>query len=528
MITKFINYLHNLKSNFANLPLYVKIFLISSLIFGSYVRFVNLFNPGFLFDMVTTQYTWGKAGFEMGVFGFWRNYTGFFDYSFLSLILETIYYTISLLFGGSAQAFVTVVKLSNWLVDIAFVAYIYHLALKLNPQNLFKAFGLAAVGYILPSLWFVSGVWGQNDTLIALICAVALELMYNQEDHNYSFYKSNFFLSGVLLGLAFWTKQQAILVIPVILLYHAYGKKWSDLIVPKVLGVTTLVAIYAGIKFYELGGYTNALVLGVVVLAVGFLSQFIFLYKTGVWRDLRMQLFGFSLTSLLIVVPCIILNYERLGSTLFAVVGRSNVISNGGATFWSLIEMTGMASDPIFKPNILSVSTAAILIYFILIIMMTWSWQNLNISKLRSLNLKKIFNKKLSLQSMLIFMTISSVVYFLFLTKMHSRYLHFGVIFALLTLTSLKVDGNFWKWLWASVVLHLSYTLNQMAVFTVVIFGLVNKEPAWVDNFLLTQNFNYWKFSSLASFTAFIILYILSRQILSIEKPLSKEALDKI
>jgi hypothetical protein len=538
--------LSNLYGSYSSLPALAKLVLILSIVVGTGFRYYNLFNLGYHFDTVDTQYNWGKAGFEMGIFGFWKNYVGFFDYSLFSLIFETIIYWISKLFGGTDYAFVAVLKSFNWLVEILFSWYVYHIVDKYsgekNPSTKkIKAYMLAALSYLTPALWFVTGVWGQNDTLIAFLSAISLEIVYLPQfklnltsrfsnttwlKNTFQLLDDNFFWSGVVLAISFWIKQQAVLVVPILALYHLRGKTWNDLKNFLVWVLPFLGFISVGYNLYNNGQWFDTFFLGSFLLIVFSIAMLAFLNKKDAWKDVRIQSFGFLLVSVIIIIPCAIFNYTRLGSTLFAVVGRQDIISNGGATMWRLLNMDGDATRYMIyfgTHGFLTVSMLGLSIYLIVMATLYYAFLQIDFNGLKSLNLAKIVNRSLDFKNALILTAISSSAYFIFFTKMHSRYLHFGIVFGILSLAVINLGKDFYKWLALTLIVQIAYTLNQMSVYGDQIGDPNNA----VKIILAGVNSDYWnllKLCALVFLLCFLGFYSISKD-LFIDK--SPKVLDK-
>ena len=543
MTDKLKKQLTYLVNSFNSLPFWVKTLVTLSIIIGSGFRYYNLFNLGYHFDLVYTQYNWGKAGYEMGIINFWKDYTGFFDYSLLSLIFEAIIYAISKPFGGSDYAFVVVLKSFNWLVEILFSAYLFNLVYKYSTDSettkRIKAFALVAFSYVTPALWFVTGVWGQNDTLIAFLSAISLEMIYSTS-HSYNFTKklswapkpvlnilnNKFFWSGVVLAISFWIKQQAILVVPILALYHLKNKSWEDIRNLVIWSIPFgVLAMFAFDNYYH-NQWDNTFKISVGFLVILTFSLLAFVNKKDSWKEVRMQGFGFYIVSILIIIPCAILNYHRLGSTLFAVVGRQNTISNGAVTVWRLLDMEGNAGRNMFEfggRGFLTVSTVGMLIYIMIMVTAFVAFQKLNLKQLRKLDLEVISSRFLDFKSALILTTISSSAYFIFFTKMHSRYLHFGIVFGLLSLAVINAGPKFYKWLWLTIIIQLAYLVNQMSVYA----DQISNSQNTVRVILASVNHEYWnllKLCSLVLLVSFIGLFDLSKDIFADK---TSEMLDK-
>lgn len=511
---------------FKDLPGIIKILFVLSFLIGSGVRILGLFNLGLYFDMIYTQYTWGKTAFEMGLFGFWQNYpmSKHFDYPQLSLLYEFLIVSFMFLFGKTDErSFVGLVKIVNWVVDLLIPISILWLGQKFNPknrQNIQLSFGLAALSYILPSIWFVSGIWGQNDTFVVLITLGSLALLFSQKNWKLEpvisqrtisnidkiWYKNLAFWSGVLFAFGFWVKQQPVLLVPILGLYFVYNKTWKDLVtaffwfLPFLVSFGAFGLIYTEQqRFYENPFYrilkifgldypiisnwgimTNA---GILILLSSLLILAFKLNQKGVWRELRLWLFGFLLLTNVVSLPAIILNSIRYARVSFAPFIRGDSIANGATNFWGIFPQFKSANDPIlaFDDVQLSLRLSGLLVYLIIFAATVFVILKPPLQPVKWLKLQTFWQKEISFPNALILMWVSSSSYFLFFTNMHSRYLHFGILYALFLLAvNISQASKKWFKIWflATLVLHFWYLLNQMLV-----FGANSVTPTWVGQF---------------------------------------------
>jgi|688.fasta_scaffold127204_3 hypothetical protein len=511
---------------FKELPAIIKTLFILAFLVGSGVRILGLFNLGLYFDMIYTQYTWGKTAFEMGLFGFWQNYpmSKHFDYPQLSLLYEFLIVSLMSLFGKSDErTFVGIVKIVNWAVDLLIPISILWLGQKFNPknkQNIQLSFGLAGLSYVLPSIWFVSGIWGQNDSFVVLVTLGCLGLLFSQKNWKLEsttsqktisnidkiWYKNLAFWSGVLFAFGFWVKQQPILLVPILGLYFVYNKTWKDLVtaffwfLPFLSSFGAFGSIYTEQqRFYENPFYqilrvfgldyptisnwgimTNA---GILILLTSLLMLAFKLHQKGVWRELRLWLFGFLLLTNVVSLPAIILNNIRYARVSFAPFIRGDSIANGATNFWGIFPQFKSANDPVldFANVQLSVRLSGLLAYLIIFAATVFVILKPPLQPRKWLKLQTFWQKEVSFPKALILMWISSSSYFLFFTNMHSRYLHFGILYALFVL-AVNISEAHKKWfkIWflGVLVLHFWYLLNQMLV-----FGANSTTPTWVGQF---------------------------------------------
>jgi hypothetical protein len=439
-----------LVSAFRQLKTSTKILVAAAILFGCIIRYVNLFHPGYEFDTVTTQYEWGLNADKMGFVGFWRDYAGFLDYLPGAVYILGVLHWISSHFGDNAQAFVVALKSMNWIADIGFAAILVYIAKRYGKFTNHGALLLASFVYIIPSIWFVSVVWGQFDTLLVLFTLVSVLLLYRgveSKDQEKPFYKDLVFWSGFVLALGFWFKLQTALVLPVLILFH--------------------------------------------------LS-----YRNIVW--IERQVAGWTLgTFLLLVVPFFVHPLRLVVNALQPFV-RGDEITKGASTFWPLLGITGSGSDKVFDFNGfgLSVSLTGLLLFAGLMLLLVIRYFKVDLRKLP--DIAKLLPNKLSFLDFALIMTISSSLYFMLFTKMHSRYLHIGLLFAFVSFAAMGITSESKKWFWFVVILNFSYFLNQVGVYVAV--REVN--PIWVSDFYNSFNLSVLQLGSLLNFVCILGMYI--------------------
>lgn len=598
----------DLKVNFQRLDLLTKTLVLICIFFGSLVRFRGLFELGYYFDMVETQYTWGKFAHNMGGFWiFWRDYPMYqhFDYPIISLIYENFLYLLSLPFGGTQEVFVSILKCVNWLVDIILILFLYHIwqinknkdSENTDQQNSVKQiFLLLSLVYILPSIWFVSAIWGQNDTLIVLLSLACVWILFTKEkeqklEQDLSNPKNNlnssskqeyiskisknsnlpqklkivtnhgqtsflgtifldkYFLAGSFFAISFLVKLQPVLILPIIFLYFFLQKTWLEILKLAFWVLPFLILLGFGASFYsqdqvfysnsltqssilqslfKFSGFNSSLIsnwqiaaiIGGIVLILALLGLIIseirdFLdskkYSDSVsWLKLRRWALGFFLVFNILNLPLLALNYQRLARVIFAPFIRADQVSFGAANLWNLLGKDGKGSDILINfGNIMgtnlgiNINFAGYLIFIALNAFILYKILDLDFSKIRTLKLKVILGKNLELSDLIYFMMIFTSSYFLFLTKMHSRYLHFGIILSFVSYLFLPKSFEYKKsWLIASIFLNLAYFFNQM-----VVFSANNRNPFWVNNLGQSFNLNLMNLSSLISLICFGFLY---------------------
>jgi len=434
--------------------------IISALLFGTWIRYSNLFHVGFRFDIITTQYTWGKSVAERGFVDFWKNYNDYFDYLPGAVYLDTSVYYISTLFGGSEEAFALVLKSLNWIVEIIFVGLVYMLAKRVGKYSTLTSGLLAALAYTLPSYWFISNVWGQIDSVVVVLSIVALLLLLRPHKTLSPFYTTPSVWSGILFGAALWIKMQPILVLPVFILL---------LIDQRNKEITRNVLI--GFLFST-----------VVMLAVPFM-----------------------------------VNPERLGYVIGAPFTRESVVSRSAATFWTFIGTTRQDFlNEEFHPNTVyrTISLLGLLLYaafsFSAVFMMFKPRVKQALERLPHIPdvLATMFKREAGIQGVFIIATISTVAYFEFMVKMYERYLHFGTMLAMLTLALLTDWKSRMIWFIGVVMLNIGNFLNLLGVYTWWNYH----EPIWLTHWYQSLAFNQEFVSAMLTLGGLLLFFLVAKR----------------
>ncbi len=501
-------------SSFQKLPKYIKIIIFLSIFIGSLVRFLGLFSFGYGFDTITTQYDWGLNAYQLGYFNFWNEYPKdkLFDYPPLSLFYQMILVAIGDIFFRSKDPiyFVLFHKLVQWLLEIYFIYLLGKVWNIFNhKKNILKSLTLSLV-YLIPSIWFVSAVWGQNDSTVFTIAFVGFLLLFKPQKNNNIWYKSKYFWSGVIWSIAIWFKQQPLLFLPVILLYFFNKYSWKEVkqliifLLPTIFLVWLMAKLYTleeeVVYFYNIVT-TNWLLMrdiSLIILISGLFILFIFRNIKSKIKFFLWWSMGFMLISNIISIPLMYTNYARFGSVVFVTIGRENRISHGAHTFWTPFKSLEMGEDNFLKfdfsiPSFsfintnldkwdfslgLTVDSLGKIIFILIVLGFLYKILDLNIEKLKTLNLSIIFEKKLKLSDFIWLLWLVCSSYFLFFTKIHSRYLHYGILLSWFALATIKNTIFFRKALVWMIIFNIFYFFNQLAV-----LGGNNQYPIFVKNF---------------------------------------------
>jgi hypothetical protein len=390
-------------------------------ILGLIARFSQYNHLGFYYDLIETQYDWARTLVNDGFFSFWKSYpTGRIDYLPGAMyVIGAIQYLNTWVFGGGEYGFVALIKIFNTLNDLVFAGIITYLAKKYgNATDKFAAI-LGTATFLLPSLWFISAVWGQFDTFpinISMIMCVLLYRALSEQNNRFGL------ISGILFGATIWFKLQAVLLLPAIILLAISAKKM---------------------------------------------------------KPIKSYLNGFGISTVVILGVAAIANIERLGYVIGQVVLRSNNVTNGAATFWRLVNMVKYGNDDWFNIGSLTITASrfALVVYIVLMTVFVWSLFRLQKATLRYPKRALMNIKIISMQSFFLVTAISSSIYFFFFTKMMSRYLHWGYLFGIGFLALNASNVKMRKPLITSLLLiEIGYFFNQIEV-----YGWWNGTPNWPE-----------------------------------------------
>ena len=167
--------------------------------------------PSFTIDM-NNWIAWSRTLGEHGLLKFyslpiWNNYTpGFFYYLWILGIIDR-----SINFSTTLYPFL--VKLPVILADLGIGLLLYRILRKKS----YKIATFAFLAYVLnPVVMFTNSIWGQTDGLLALLLLLSAYFLAE---------KKNFVFSSFFWVLALLVKPQALIALPVLLLYLLFNGK---------------------------------------------------------------------------------------------------------------------------------------------------------------------------------------------------------------------------------------------------------------------------------------------------------------
>ncbi len=457
---------------------------------GTFFRLYNLVGYGFYFDTVETQFTWGQYAFDNGLIGFWSNYEGFFDYLPGSILL--LYFLVSLsklvsvFFSSEVLGFVVTLKLFNWLSDLLFVYLIYKFS-NFSGKGKFFSLNFAGLVYSLPSFWFISGVWGQFDTLIALSCLLSGLFLYSRSKSFYGLLGNHLILqkirpiisysivSGLIWSMGLWIKLQPLMILPILLITFVRDNSLKTV----SLKISMLFGI-GGFFFVSLIVLLETTQNPILSFLIPYLVTLFLLLTLKFIFKKENSIVDFFVSALLVTgfftIPTLLIDAGKLYNGVAAPLERDNIVSQWGATAYPAFNLAWYpdwfrADTPllIFGSLQITIKQFGYGIYLLTMGLIYYAMSG-------RFFLKKIIQKpktfletipfsSFKFEDFILWTALSSTLYFMFFTTIHSRYLHIALVFWLVFL-ALQPFTRIYKYLFGIVlVLNLSYFANNLYVF---------------------------------------------------------------
>ncbi len=207
------------------------IIFFSVIIIGMIVRICGL---GCLSgDMSSFLIPWYKTYLSGGGLSALKDSVGDYNWAYRTIIALISEFKVSV------DLYAALIKMISVFFDFLLsISTAYYLTKITKKGNSFFIIVFSVV-LLLPTVVLNSAYWGQCDSVFTTFIIICLGEMY------FEHYKTSF----VFLGLAFAFKLQTILIIPFILCYYVYKKKFSIL----NFGITIFVFWLSGIVAYIMG-----------------------------------------------------------------------------------------------------------------------------------------------------------------------------------------------------------------------------------------------------------------------------------
>jgi hypothetical protein len=414
-------------------PRWIIILAVYLFLIGLTVRLALLPHTAFAFD---TQlfYEWGTYTYQHGFATFWQQYPNWFDYFPGAVHLFGGVAWLSHLIDGSYNAFLVVLKTINLLVDLGTSGLVFFAARRYGFATKPYAFLLASLFFCLPAFWFISSGWGQIDGMVISASLLSVVVLYEATLTQTKQITPIIWAgtAGILFSLAFWTKMQAVLVLPIAILVLIIHRHRS-----------TLLSYVTG-------------------LATG--------------------------TFLLVWVP-LTTNPQRLFNNLQAPFIREPKMSYSGNNFWILIDWAKETSYPLltigsWQISLGMVATALFVTIVGVAIIRSQVVRRKHVQRWQifpSIFLQKRF--RLDLTHVLWLTSVLTIAYFVFMPKMYERYLYAGALSLCLLVAVCR--QNYLRWRVGAIALgiNISLFLNALDVYEWWNYTL----PSWLQFIYIPQ-----------------------------------------
>lgn len=201
--------------------------LILLTVLGLALRLSFALLPGFKIDM-NDWFTWAL---RLGNFDFMHFYSKdiFSDYTPGYLYILSLLGFLKNLFNLSDSFFDYLLKMPAVILEVITGLLVY----KIVNKSISQKFALLALSFILfnPALIFNSSIWGQIDSILALLMLIAI--IYLE--------KNNLILSSIFFGLALLVKPQAVSLFPIFVFLPINRRKLLDVF---KLSIPAIVVIF--------------------------------------------------------------------------------------------------------------------------------------------------------------------------------------------------------------------------------------------------------------------------------------------
>lgn len=432
------------------------VFIVAAFLLVSLLRLLELSSPGYLFDVVITQYDWADKAYRLTPVWFWSYTFGFMDYLPLNVaFLASIKALSVFFFEDSLRAYVLVYKGVLWLADIAAAAALINIAgvLKLKSSKWGILF------YLLPSYWVITSVWGQQE---GLVLALLLWSIY---------WGIKGGVQGVLLSTLFFItayhfKLSALLYAPlyVYFLFRFFKTNGENLFTREVRVVVGL----AGVTFlgYEIThSYLGQYFAAVVFLYIGLCAMLLYVLHHNLKTTLLKIVFMHGVVLTLVVLMFGVTAPVRFHENYIQQVAQGQKIPRSAQNIWYFTPPNVQFTYEHIALGISVYNAAfalkvAMVAYLLRILLM-------------------LYKKGLGLSSVLIFTLTSNVLYYMLSAgRVHSRYLVFALCLSLLLW--LMHGGRTRAAGWVSfytALFHAVFFVNNAALYAAT---SGNPSPAWL------------------------------------------------
>lgn len=213
-------------------------------------------------------------------------------------------------------------------------------------------------------------------------------------------------------------------------------------------------------NFILSGGFLS-LALSLKLQAAMFLPVYgLFLFILKDKKSFINFVIGACIVFAIINLPFLLMSPPRTKFVFLQPFYRSDDITNGAPTFWTLFPSLTTSGSSVVSigPVNISVATAGTIIFVaILLVVFIYAFKKLYQNKDRLIS-------AWGLKIFIDLMIITNIAYYMFMTKMHSRYAHFAVLLSILSVAMMKSSKARMVQIIFTAIFIATYTLNQITV----------------------------------------------------------------
>ena len=157
---------------------------------------------------------WAESAYKLGLPEFYKG-AGFVDYppGYIYVLYFTGFIADIFNIDTASVLYNFILKLPSMMADVLTAAIIYNFAKTKISEN--KAAALCAIYVFNPFVYLTSTLWGQVDSVFALLIVAALVLLYDKKH----------IASACVYALALLVKPQALVLFPIYIFYIILCKK---------------------------------------------------------------------------------------------------------------------------------------------------------------------------------------------------------------------------------------------------------------------------------------------------------------
>lgn len=188
-------------------------------------------NQGYVNDLSLFHY-WGNYAYNNGILNLYQG-DFFLDYPpaymFVLYVLAWLQDLFNIQYGSAG--FLILYKLPAIVCDLISAIFIYKISLR--KYSVSVSLGVMLLYWMNPAVILDGAVWGQVDSIFALVLVVSI----------YYFTNRNIVAGSIMFALTALIKPQAFIFMPIVLLVLWYEKRWKSVGISAVYGFGTFLII---------------------------------------------------------------------------------------------------------------------------------------------------------------------------------------------------------------------------------------------------------------------------------------------